>query len=166
MMLFLCSCSFSEIRFEKKHKGIDSELMPYVQYFIEASKGKVTQNDLKDITIGFHDYPNDSLTVGTCHYIPNEIDISRKWWKHTYSTPNKLTLMFHELGHCVLKRGHVGDSNFLIEVFEEFGIDMDEFKSDILLGDGCPKSIMYDKVLPEICMNTHFDTYMKELFNH
>jgi len=169
IMFMQTSCA--QLRFTKSHKGIDPEFKPYVQEFIYASRGKVSEKDIEGITIGFRDYKDGSSTVGTCHLLVKntEIDISRKWWNDNQSTLERQELMFHELGHCVLKRSHTeiptyssGFVGWLEELFFKLGI----YKEKNKLSDGCPSSFMHPYTLGESCISKHYLYYLDELFTN
>lgn len=155
-----------EIRMVKKHQGIHSEFKPYVQEFIMISKGKVDENDFHNFSMGFRDYSKDSSTVGTCHYGAFEVDISKKWWNQTTSPSERLELVFHEFGHCILKRGHTKkpEGDGWLEWFERMGFKLGFFTEKGYLSDGCPASFMHPYTLGEMCINRHFNYYMNELF--
>jgi hypothetical protein len=54
----------------------------------------------------------------------------------------KINLIFHELGHCVLNRDHVPSDSVRL----------------------CPTSFMYDTVMGTGCIKDHYDEYIKEMF--
>lgn len=169
MMLSLTACAGMDFRLTKKYKGIDPEFETYITEFIYLSKGKVSDNHFKGFTMGFRTYPKDSTTVGTCHYSVNEVDISKEWWKDwNRSYSERIELIFHELGHCILKRGHSnkpGGVDFW-RWLERLGFDLGIFKNIIGLFDGCPGSFMHPETISELCINKHFYYYIQELFNH
>lgn len=169
IFMFMCSCAQSELRFKKKYEGIDSEFTHYVNEFIKQSKGKITKKDFNDISIGFRNYPATTNAVGTCHLLTGEIDVSRKWWNSRYrSYAEKYELIFHELGHCVLYRGHTEIKNFkgFIGWIEKILFKIGVFERKGYLKDSCPASFMHPYVLDSYCTTKHFNYYMKELFDH
>jgi len=166
MILTQSACAGSvEVRVLKDYDGMDKEFTPYVQEFIYASRGKVTKRDFRGFTMGFRDYDGGS-TIGTCHPLAYEVDISRAWWNTTLSQSKRIELVFHELGHCVLRRGHTqkptGDS--WLAFWERFGFKIGMFEEKGLLPDGCPSSFMHPYELSEECINRHFNYYIDELF--
>lgn len=119
--------------------------------------------------MGFKNYPDNTDAVGTCHLLTGEIDVSKEWWNSYYrSYMEKYELIFHELGHCVLYRGHTESKNFegffgwIEKILFEIGI----FEKKGYLKDTCPASIMHPYVLENYCFTKHFDYYMEELFSH
>lgn len=87
--------------------------------------------------------------AGVCHYLkvgngPIEwgyIEIDQEYWKEI-SEKQKIDLIFHELGHCVLGRDHVTPN----------GVEW------------CPKSFMNPSVMSDYCLENHYDDYIKEMF--
>ena len=61
---------------------IDNEFKSYAQNFIDKSKGKVKPNDIKNLSITFDKFDEDSDIVGYCLYIPlyPRIVINQDWW--------------------------------------------------------------------------------------
>jgi hypothetical protein len=94
--------------------GINPAFTPYVQKF-EAILGR----SIGDIPIQFA--PQGGNTIGVCEVWNSqyrEIKIDPDYWNASpsYGGPvdddEKLSLIFHELGHCVLNRGHL-DTSFV-----------------------------------------------------
>lgn len=83
--------------------------------------------------------------IGVCHYasIVPVIEINRSYWK-TASMWDRESLVFHELGHCLLQRKHRND----------------------LLSDGCPVSIMHEYFELGECLPKHHREYIRELFTY
>lgn len=117
----------------KSVKGIDPKLKPYVQDF------EMLHNKPVRVNIGFEILPDE--IVGLCNHITNTIYIDTHYFEYI-SYERKLILMYHELGHCVLKRGHV-KTKFM---------------------DGCPTSLMYHEVLNDTCTKKYLDYYLMEIF--
>ena len=154
-----------ELRLLKDYDDIDKEFTPYVQEFIYASEGKVTKRKFYGFTMGFRDYEGGSV-VGTCHPVANEVDINREWWNKNQSQAEKIELVFHELGHCILHRGHTQQpfSDDFAGWIEGLGFKIGLFEEKGKLPDGCPASFMHPYTLGEDCISKHFNFYIKELF--
>jgi hypothetical protein len=174
--LSTCAASGSKSILMKKHKGIDPILKPYVDRFVNQSNHYVTQEDIKDLTVGFKTYPkpedeHSSFVIGTCWYLlgGNEIDINKKWWNSPYTSEiEKEAVMMHELAHCVLYRPHTNppvDSGFLATL-ERFLFWIGFWAKDGHLRDGCPTSIMHPTVLSNHCLYKHWNYYMLELYHN
>ena len=91
---------------------IDPEIKPYVEQF-EQILGKKT-----NVTVIFHAMPAGHETaIGVCREIPDgnlgyyqEIWIDPVDWNlESTDDDDKRVLIFHELGHCVLHRGHYNE---------------------------------------------------------
>lgn len=168
-LISMSSCATNvEVRLEKKYKGIDNEFKPYISEFIHMSDGKVTYKNFDNFSIGFRKYDSKDSTVGTCHYFADEVDISVDWWFSDFNTPSeRLELVFHELGHCILKRGHSSKpyKGGFVQWLERVGFRLGIFTEKGYLYDGCPASFMHPYTLGENCINKHFSYYIKELFH-
>lgn len=153
----------------KKYDGIHPEFQSYIEEFKYKSQGKVTDDDFVGLTMGFRKYPDDVNTVGTCHYMANEVDINVEWWNSWYrSYQERYELVFHELGHCVLYRGHteIPTHTGFKAWLERLGFRLGIFTQKGYLEDGCPASFMHPYTLSERCINKHYHYYMNELFDN
>lgn len=98
------------------YQGVDVEFNSYVDDFIiEAEKrGIVVEIEGRNITIQFTDIKQGSNpnVVGLCTYDNhnlNDITIDRNYWNSASKLEREFVL-FHELGHCYLKRAHRNDT--------------------------------------------------------
>lgn len=167
MMVSLSSCATDlKLRLYKHHKGIAPELQTYVHEFQALSDGKVTDEDMRKLSIGFRKYEDGSTIAGTCHYGVVEVDVSIDWWNRDYSASDRMELIFHELGHCILKRGHTVKPTHdgFLPWIERLGFKLGIFKAKGYLNDGCPASFMHPYTFGDYCVSTHFKYYMDELF--
>lgn len=83
----------------------------------------------------------DRPFIGQC--IPGNvphIKIDPRFWERA---PEELreALMYHELGHCILRRGHVDEKR----------------------EDGCYKSLMSTYIVSRTCYIKHYESYLNEL---
>lgn len=168
IMFYSTSCAMSEveIRMNKRYDGIHEEFKPYIQEFIYVSQGKIDEWDFRGFSMGFRDYKGGSV-VGTCHPTVYEVDISKSWWDNTTSHLERYELVFHELGHCVLNRGHTQKptKDGFLAWLERLGFTLGIFQEKGRLPDGCPASFMHPYTLGEKCISKHFNYYLEELFN-
>lgn len=125
-----------------KETVVESDIVPYVKRFEALYKKEV------DIRITFNnlDYPK----VGVCYTWTDgyrNIEIDTKQWK-AMSDLGREEVIFHELGHCILGRGH-----------DESKVDLGVFKQ-------APASIMYPYVFGDASVYREFkdSQYYKELF--
>lgn len=88
-------------------------------------------------------YINAKKDVAYCHRssISQEIEIILDRYKDL-SYLQKTAVIFHEMGHCHLKRDHQQGK----------------------LSDDCPKSIMNEHIPSHACLNLHWFQYIEELF--
>ena len=161
-----CAGSSIEVRLLKDYDEVHEEFTPYIQEFIYASQGKVSKRKFDGFTMGFRDYDEDVSTVGTCHPAAFEVDISREWWADNVSQSKRIELVFHELGHCVLRRGHTQKptGSSWMAFWERIGFKIGMFEEKGLLPDKCPASFMHPYTFSEECINRHFNYYIEELF--
>lgn len=128
--LFSISCSTTNI--------IDRELKPTYNSFVEHYLMYVGNPPPEAVEIHLEDL-DDSL--GYYHTQIDETHIDRVTWLTSSVTFREL-LLFHEMGHHILKREHRNN----------------------LFRDGCPVSIMYYK-LYERCYKKYREYYIEELFS-
>jgi hypothetical protein len=172
MLLLLLGCSSPNV----KTGFVDPEIQPYVKEFIDNSEGKVTPEDIQEISITFKDYGksadkgNNGTIVGTCHLMAitdNYITINTTWW-HRLDDPyyhlEKASVVWHELGHCALLRDHT-PSNWNLNWWDKVLIFIGLKESEKTLTDGCPISLMNPYTLDSWCWNNHYNYYIKELYD-
>lgn len=86
---------------------VDSDFLPYVQNFELASSQESRDLKITDLIVSFGDTPNLNET-GVCEITENEtprIIVNAAIWQ-TLSSTDRQEVIFHELGHCVLRRIH------------------------------------------------------------
>lgn len=131
---------------------IDPAFRPLFTKFLDegASRGaNIKRHHLDNLVIVFDDLSYSFSEVGAgvigyCTWVKGAplIHIDRMFWAESDSW-TKEELLFHELGHCVLFRGHV----------------------DALTLDGRPMSIMYPFVIHADLFNQYTESdYLDELF--
>jgi len=107
----LFSCSSDEFN---NYNNTDSELWDYYSEFeVEAQKRGVTidLNSL-DLESSISEISENGV-AGTCQYHsenPNRIRIDKTFWNGASELLREM-VVFHELGHCVLYRGHFENFN-------------------------------------------------------
>lgn len=92
--------------------NIDPEMQPYVDRFLAEASKRGMDIDLEDsgLDMKFEVDISTADYAGICRYKlgANEIGIDRERWDES-SESRKEWLIYHELGHCVLDRGHRND---------------------------------------------------------
>jgi hypothetical protein len=89
---------------------VDNELLPYVDTFEQTYNIKVKIPVRLSATLSIKTKKDDSVILGECTYYEDEpdlnyIDIDSTHWKHLTHNVRE-SLIFHELGHCVLGMSH------------------------------------------------------------
>lgn len=102
---------FTSCREKFQRYDIDGELDPYLQLFLEEGKRRGMNFDVEKngLLMEFTDLPGK--TIGLCTYQdPLLVQIDRPYWEETvlYEDQENLrqNVVFHELGHGLLNRGH------------------------------------------------------------
>jgi hypothetical protein len=133
--------------FKNDDGPIASGLQPYYDSFLlEAeSRNYPLSEDQLDIRMLFANIGNSNI-LGQCTFRNGEqdvVEIDRFNWK-TFDETKKEFVVFHELGHCILKRGHL----------------------DAVDSDGNCLSVMHSSV--DLCKfdftGVNRDLYLDELF--
>lgn len=92
--------------------GVHPKIKPYFEEFNKY--GKKYKKDWKTpkINIGLANleglnvfYP-DGMILGACNYVTRDIVINKRFMEKNLDRIEEV--IFHELGHCVLRRGHIG----------------------------------------------------------
>jgi hypothetical protein len=121
---FLCSCQQDIFNNNLDSEPQDEEdiLYPLVDedlwsYFVEFEKEASLRNidiDLEQLRLtGNISKIHEDNVAGVCHYSsnsPNVITIDQSFWNQS-SEYSKEMVVFHELGHCVLGKGHREDAD-------------------------------------------------------
>lgn len=94
---------------QQENEFVDPRLVPYFKSFqYEASlRGIDVDYEAFPITGYIQSIQEDDI-AGTCNYHsyePNVVTIDLEYW-NSVSTLRREMVVFHELGHCVLGRGH------------------------------------------------------------
>jgi predicted metal-dependent peptidase len=126
---------------------IDRRLQHYVDEFVKDSNGKVTKDDIKGMKIILHSLEasfenKERMVVGMCNPLTREILIDPSFLRRRSYKAMK-ALMYHELAHCLLWRFHT---------------------SEKMEKDNCEASLMSSYVPSYLCLDKHWDHYVKELF--
>lgn len=119
---------------------------PELKHYIDRFQAAAAAESAPVVSLNLYVHEVDSLppdTLGMCEHYPGspEIQILASSWIIEDDTLHEI-LMFHELGHCVLGRGH-----------------------NLNKMDGTPVSIMYPYILDRFVYLTHRGAYIHELFH-
>lgn len=94
---------------KRQHSTTDPAFLAHIQAFEAEAATQLSEPDFKvgDIPINFG-IPSDPNFVGVCYTYANnqrEVIIRKDWWERSNEKARQ-ALIFHELGHCRLDRGH------------------------------------------------------------
>lgn len=113
-ILIIALCVHAEITRDIPRDGIQPEVAPYVQTFNTYAETFIPGFKMPPMDIGLgtttllpHD---DGRVVGFCDIWGPRllVVLDRKYWEVSDDLERE-ELVFHELGHCVLNRGHTED---------------------------------------------------------
>lgn len=110
--LFVISCTPKEFDMDYS-QATDPAILKYFDRFeTEAMKyGLEIRLETKGVYGVFSNLDNNKL--GNCRYRegePRKVSIDREYWQNT-SDLDREYIVFHELGHCYLERGHDNSSD-------------------------------------------------------
>lgn len=146
LVLFTIVCLFSSCKKELE-SNVPETAKHYVDSFLDDAiqYGFDIDREMQNLDIIFTNI-DDTLVDGKCDRSTNQILLDSVSWENNSDRLRKW-LIYHELGHCILKREH----------------------SDVFFENGECKSIMASAMNSEIC-STNFmsssweEYYIKELF--
>jgi hypothetical protein len=124
---------------------VEAEFVPFVEKFQAEAAANGRPLQITDLVVKFGDMQSSSET-GACEINGDEtptITVSQAAWNRR-SDAEREELMFHELGHCALKRQHNSQR----------------------MQDGRPASIMNPYALGRYTYEAHREEYIAELFSH
>ncbi len=115
--LFSCLDEFGDaaqpVEEEQGYLDVDPRLWGYYDIFEAEGKARGLNIDLKTARIsGDIDAIDENNVIGTCQYggfSTNHVTIDNVYWDRSTDL-GKEFVVFHELGHCFLNRGHTEDS--------------------------------------------------------
>lgn len=145
--LFLQSCA------EKKEKKdlyqVSNEFSGFVQTFESTSAGLGQDMTINDLVLEFGSTPSMNET-GVCEITEGEtprVTINERIWTNL-TLMDRQEVIFHELGHCVLRRKH-----------QEGTVTVGGYWGTI------PNSIMYPYRIPGSIYEPNQEYYDEELFD-
>jgi hypothetical protein len=111
VFMLLVSCTNEEaLTVNVPYDGlVDARLIPYFQTFEQeaALRGVLVDLESFPVTGALRSIQDDDI-AGTCSYhytTPNDITIDLEYWNGVSALRREM-VVFHELGHCYLGRGH------------------------------------------------------------
>lgn len=114
LFMFSCQKESNNIETNLQFPNVDPELWPYYAAFETEARSRGFDYDLEALNIlGDIEEIHQENVAGSCKYgshINNEVTIDQSFWNRS-SNLYKEFVVFHELGHCVLLRGHDESAN-------------------------------------------------------
>ncbi len=109
-LITLVACGKDEsIQLNKEYRGVESELWSYFEKFETEAAERGIHIDLAVAGItGSIEKIHSHGTVGLCNHKldePNHVIIDAEFWASASENAKEM-IIFHELGHCYLERGH------------------------------------------------------------
>jgi hypothetical protein len=104
-ILSITACSYIEEDFTPDTESLNYYLEQFE--FEAAQRGFKIDLDELELSTSISEIDKDGV-AGTCHYssaTPNRVVIDKSFWEKSSSMLREM-VVFHELGHCVLGRGH------------------------------------------------------------
>jgi len=99
---------------DEQLEDVDIALQSYFSDFETEGRARGIDLDLSDYALtGDISEIHEANVAGLCRYSsnqPNQITIDRSFWNNASPMLREM-VVFHELGHCVLARGHREASN-------------------------------------------------------
>lgn len=97
--------------------NIDSAFKPYIKQYVEVKERETGFTHTSNPSIAFKSL--EGPVIGLCYWYFNgkrEIFIDPEYWFSESTTDyDRRLLIFHEMGHCDLDRGHNGPSSIMEE---------------------------------------------------
>lgn len=97
----------------RTYPNVETELHEYFRRFEEEAALKGLEVNLVNLgIIGVIDEIDEQHVIGRCSYNrfnPRLVTIDASFWNRS-SDSSREFVVFHELGHCVLNRGHLEDA--------------------------------------------------------
>lgn len=113
-LITIVSCSYVEPEMDEvDHNVTESALDFYLDEFEYQAALRGFSIDLDKLGLEtVIERIDDGNVAGTCHYssrYPNRVTINKAFWEKATDLMREM-VVFHELGHCVLSRGHREDA--------------------------------------------------------
>jgi len=121
LLIIISSCSdalpsnqlIEEAPAQESYPEVDRLLWPYFRAFEEEATRRDLDIDLRKLEItGVIDAIREDGVAGTCQYGQHlsHVTIDEDYWKGASAYAREM-VVFHELGHCALRRGHTEGSD-------------------------------------------------------
>lgn len=113
-ILSLLSCNKQSFTLEQRFPNVDPDLWSHYANFEDEAAIRGIKIDLNDLEVSAEiEEIRESGVAGMCQYgsaINNHVTIDQTFWNRASALSREM-VVFHELGHCVLLRGHDESQN-------------------------------------------------------
>lgn len=179
VIILICSC--------KAHEGFQYDMPTYTNYaspFDLVENDKVHDGEIEDLVTEFEliardlNYPLDGYSIytkqmdlnsstshllGQCQIYGNDrlVIVDTNFWAKA-SIDSKRALVFHELGHCYLNRGH--RINYYQGPYAHYDRGLIPLW-DYATHANWPLSLMHRSLISDVKFHQENDFYLRELFD-
>lgn len=143
MLLLIVGCATTGVK-QNTYPNVAPELKPYIVRFNQYYKQYRHSSLENDIVVKLTTIPQSKTAQGVYYRIEDYTIISSDYWDRL-SPFQKEIVVFHELGHHVLKRGH-------------------DWTKNNILKNKCSRSMMYYQGVSDNCYSKRRKYYLDELF--
>ena len=118
LFLFISACQKDDplVPEERRFPLVDERLWPYFEAFeAEAARRGIEVNLVEEQITGVIEGIDEEHVAGQCSYSPfnpGDVTVDDAFWNRSNLNFREF-IVFHELGHCYLRRGHREDSDAL-----------------------------------------------------
>ena len=145
IIILCCEITYAQNKYQ--------ELLPYIKKFEMYLGKKITKSKIGLDYIYDEDGTKNVTSGGVCYTIRRIAIINIHQWP-TFTEIEKERIVFHELGHCELNRGHPDHQR--------------NYKVPSFIKNNCPMSIMdsgtSDRPMTDGCYLKYYEYYINELF--
>jgi hypothetical protein len=144
-LLLIVAIALIRSKFTNTPVYVHPEFHPYLESFKkDADTYKVRVDFYKMVTV-FSSMKGESPVAAYCLPATNTVVVSINTW-NSIDFKTRKALLYHEWGHCLLKRDHTDDVDY---------------------STMCPKSLMFPYIDPlQRCYRLYESSYNKELFTN
>lgn len=144
-LLVIVAISLLRSKYTNTPIYVHPEFHPYLESFKkDADTYKVHVDFYKMVTV-FSNMKGESPVAAYCLPATNTVVVSINTW-NSIDFKTRKALLYHEWGHCLLKRDHAENINY---------------------STMCPESLMFPYIDPlQRCYQLHESSYNKELFTN
>lgn len=164
LSLFLVGCGIDSPN-RMSITPTNEELKPYLDDFIAMAKiNEYDTSRFNYIELGMTFGQLEGTTIGLCrtNYSQSQVTIDRDFWNNSFEV-DKRALIFHELGHCLLFKGHEGEK-ISINLINPDGTPITQMRPSSIMNP-ILISLLYPNIsIPYLSQVLMPDYYIPQLF--